>query len=184
MPPRNQQKESNSESESKGTLTSRAANKARNAVAAAAQLELLSKHIHSNGPRDKPAIQALELYTLDENSLQKYRKRYNISVPEMQTLSENILCSEIGKKSSSHKKATMVNKVSKPEFVNSVQKHFSLMNVRENEVIASFLYRVKHQDKEFKLTFWLRGSDRRGRLISYDSDEVHWPRRRKKDMRH
>lgn len=153
MPPRGHQKESASESESKASLTSRAANKARNAVAAAAQLELLSKHIHSNGPKDKPPVQALDFHAFSEETLHKYQRKYNLNLPEVQTLNENILQSEIGKKTYSHKKSAQGNKISKPELANTLQKHFTLMNVRENEVITSFLYRVKNQDKEFKLTF-------------------------------
>ncbi|GEQ66517.1 hypothetical protein JCM33374_g180 [Metschnikowia sp. JCM 33374] len=153
MPPRGHQKESASESESKAALTSRAANKARNAVAAAAQLELLSKHIHSNGPRDKPQVQPSDFQSFSDETLYKYQKKYNLNFPEIQSLNENILNSEIGKKTSSYKRSASANKISKPELAVNLQKHFTQMNVRENEVITSFLYRVKNQDKEFKLTF-------------------------------
>ncbi|OBA23941.1 hypothetical protein METBIDRAFT_10145 [Metschnikowia bicuspidata var. bicuspidata NRRL YB-4993] len=153
MPPRVQNKDSTSESESKATLTSRAANKARNAVAAAAQLELLSKHIHSNGPKDKPSIHPLDFQSFSEETLNNYLRKYSLNYPDVRSLNENILNSEIGKKTYSYKRATHGNKISKPELASNLQKHFTLMNIRENEVITNFLYRVKNQDKEFKLTF-------------------------------
>lgn len=153
MPPRAHHKESASELEAKTGATSRAANKARNAVAAAAQLELLSKHIHSNGPQDRAFIDPLDFSTLDDISLRKYNQKYSLNSPEPQSLNENILQSEIGKKTLSLKKIAQTNKISKPELASRVQKHFLQTTVRENEVIANFLYKVRNQDKEFKLIF-------------------------------
>lgn len=153
MPPRSHQKESASESEAKAGTTSRAANKARSAIAAAAQLELLSKHIHSNGPKDQPPKDPLSFLDLPNETLNKYNRKHVLNLPEVQSVNSNILQSEIGKKTSSYKKAVHVAKVTKPELADSIQKHFLQLNVRETEVIANFLYKVKHQDKEFKLTF-------------------------------
>lgn len=153
MPPRSQIRDSASESESKPGTTSRAANKARNAVAAAAQLELLSKHIHSNGPKDKPPIDPLDFSTLSDDALRRYNKKYDLQLPEVQSLNDNILQSELGRKSCSAKKASKVQKISKKELASNVQKHFLAVNVRENEILAGFLYKVKNQGKDFKLSF-------------------------------
>lgn len=153
MPPRGQHKESASESESKASSTSRAANKARNAVAAAAQLELLLKHIHSNGPKDRPQVQPLDFDAFGEKTLKLYQKKHNLNIVEPMSLSENILSSEIGKKTCSYKKLSLGNRISKPELASNLHKHFIQTNVRENEVITNFLYHVKNQDKEFKLSF-------------------------------
>lgn len=152
MPPRVQHRDSASESESKTGTTSRAANKARNAVAQAAQLELLSKHIHSNGPRDKPKVNPLDFYDLDNESLHKYSHKYGLNLPQIQTTNDNILQSEIGKKTYSAKRAAQTSRIAKPEFANHVQKHFLAAPCRENEIVANFLYKVKNDDKEFKLT--------------------------------
>lgn len=152
MPPR-QVRDSTSESESKPGTTSRAANKARNAVAAAAQLELLLKHIHSNGPKDRPPIDPLDFSTMSDDSLRRYNKKYDLQLPEIQSLNDNILQSELGKKSCSAKKAARVEKISKHDLAANVQKHFLAVNVRENEVLAGFLYKVKNQNKDFKLSF-------------------------------
>lgn len=153
MPPRVYHKESASETEAKSGATSRAANKARHAVAAAAQLELLSKHIHSNGPKDKPPIDALDFSSLPDTALSNYNRKYGLNLPLVQSINDNILQSEIGKKTYSARRSAGQNRISKPELAEHVQKHFSLMSVKENEVISSFLYKVKNQDKDFKLLF-------------------------------
>lgn len=152
MPPRVQPKEYPSESEGKAG-SSRAANKARNAVAAAAQLELLSKHIHSNGPNDKPRVNPLDFLSLSDEELRKYNKKHSLNLPGPQSLADNILQSEIGKKTYSSKKAAVSLRISKPEYASHVQKHFMLLPCRENEIVASFLYKVKNEDKDFKLMF-------------------------------
>lgn len=151
MPPRVQHRESASESESKTGTTSRAANKARNAVAQAAQLELLSKHIHSNGPKDKPKVNPLDFLSLDTDALHKYSEKYDLNLPMIQSINENILLSEIGKKTYSTKKAMSVGRISKPEFASHVHKHFLATPCKENEIVANFMYKVKNQGKDFKL---------------------------------
>lgn len=153
MPPRSAYRESASESEAKSGSTSRAANKARNAVAQAAQLELLSKHIHSNGPQDMPKIDPLDFSSLDDEALSKYNSKYGLNLPPIQSINENILQSEIGKKTCSAKKAKGTHRITKPEFASEVLKHFATIPCRENEMIASFLYKVRNEDKAFKLTF-------------------------------
>ncbi|SGZ51684.1 CIC11C00000005880 [Sungouiella intermedia] len=152
MPPRVQHRDSASESESKTGTTSRAANKARNAVAQAAQLELLSKHIHSNGPKDKPKVNPLDFLSLDNEALHKYNLKYGMNLPKIQSVNENILLSEIGKKTYSAMKAVSLGRISKPEFASHVHKHFLAAPCRENEIVANFMYKVKNENKDFKLT--------------------------------
>lgn len=145
-------KESASESEAKPVSNSRSSNKARNAVAQAAQQEFLSRHINSNGPHDKPKVEPLDFMAFNEATLDKYSKQYNLDMPDTQTLNENILSSEIGKKTSSYKKS-QINKISKIEKANSLKKHFMALPSRENEIITNFLYKVRNQEKDFKLSF-------------------------------
>lgn len=153
MPPRLLNRESNSDSEGKLTSTSRAANKARNAMVAAAQLELLSKHINSNGPQDQPKPNPIDLLSLDEKALHNYNRKYRLKLPYIQSINENILNSEIGKKTYSAKKKGLGHRVSKQEFVSHVQKHFNLTQPRENDIVSNFLYKVKNEERDFKFTF-------------------------------
>lgn len=151
MPPRGH-KESASESETKQPSNSRSSHKARNAVAQAAQQEYLSKHINSNGPQDKPAVDALDFMAFDDETLDKYGQRYGLNLPLTQSLIDNILASEIGKKTYSYKKNNGY-KISKLEKANALKKHFTALPARENEIITNFLYKVKNEDKAFKLSF-------------------------------
>lgn len=153
MPPRAQTRDTASDAEAKSIPTSRSANKARNAVMVAAQQELLSKHIHSNGPHDKPKLDALDFSTLSETDLEKYNRKYGLNIPGIQNVNEDILKSEIGKKTFSSKRVTQTTTVAKPEAASLCQKHFIGAPCRENEIISNFLYKVKNEDKEFKLTF-------------------------------
>lgn len=152
MPPRAQHRDSASESESKSGTTSRATNKARNAVAQAAQLELLSKHIHSNGPKDKPKVDPLDFLSLDTESLHRYRNKYGLALDNVQSINDNILQSEIGKKTFTSKKAAQTHRITKPEFASHVLKHFLALPCKENEIVANFLYKVKNESKDFKLS--------------------------------
>lgn len=153
MPPRIQHRESASESEAKTGTTSRAANKARNAVAVAAQQELLSKHINSNGPNDQPRMNPLDFLAFDDDSLYRYNRKFGLNLPPVQSINDNVLRSEIGKKTFSSKKAAGSPRISKPELASHCHKHFLAAPCRENEIITSFLYKVKNEDKDFKLTF-------------------------------
>lgn len=153
MPPKSTQKSGGSDSESKGGTTSRAANKARNAVAVAAQQELLAKHIHSNGPLDAPKKEPLDFNSLDDDTLTRYNLKYGLDLPRIETINDNILQSEIGKKSYGSKKSSRMPRITKPEIASHCHKHFMTAPCKENEMIASFLYKVKNEDKEFKLSF-------------------------------
>ncbi|QWU89994.1 hypothetical protein CA3LBN_004352 [Candidozyma haemuli] len=107
MPPRAQHRDPASDAESKSIPTSRSANKARNAVAVAAQQELLSKHIHSNGPHDKPRIDVLDFNTFDDTTLEKYNRKFGIECPAIQKIDEDILRSDIGKKTYTARNSTI-----------------------------------------------------------------------------
>lgn len=152
MPPRGH-KESASESESKQPSShSRNSNKARNAVAQAAQQEFLLKHINSNGVHDKPKVEPLDFMAFNEKTLDQYGKKYELDTPLTETLNENILSSEIGKKTYSYNNKNGF-KISKIEKANNLKKHFIGLPCRENEIITNFLYKVKNEDKDFKLSF-------------------------------
>lgn len=145
-------RESASESESKLPINSRSSNKVRNAVAHAAQQEYLAKHIHSNGPHDKPKVDPLDFDAFDVDTLDKYSQVYNLGLPLTQTLNDDILSSEIGKKTYTYKR-NQGYKINKPEKVHAVKNHFLALPSRENEIIANFLYKLRNEDKDFKLEF-------------------------------
>lgn len=143
-------RESASESEAKST-GSRASAKAKNSSIQQAQQEFLAKHITSNGPNDKKKISPLDFEVLPTSSLVKYNKKFSLSTQQPHTINGYMLKSEIGKKTDSYKKSA--KKCTNRELAASVKKHFMALPCRENEVITNFLYKVKQQDKDFKLSF-------------------------------
>lgn len=134
------------------TSSNRTSQKAKNQQALQQQQSFLQKHINSNGPKDKPKIDPLDFERMDEATLLRYNDRYNINLPRPESLNSDILNSEIGKKTFS-KRHNVEHRISKPEFANQLKSHFMGLQAKENDIITGFLYKVKHQNKEFKLTF-------------------------------
>lgn len=141
-------KDSASETEPKLAST-RTSQKQKNLQA---QQEFLAKYIHSNGPKDFPQTQPLDFETLPALSLEKYNEKYGLGLPYPLSLNADMLNSELGKKTYSYKRNNR-GKISKPELANQVKKHFLELPAKENEIITNFLYTVKNQDKDFKLSF-------------------------------
>ncbi|ODV98245.1 hypothetical protein PACTADRAFT_48040 [Pachysolen tannophilus NRRL Y-2460] len=144
--------ESESKQNEKAVSTSRASVKARNQALQQAQKEFLAKHINSNGPQDKVIPEPLDFENLPNKSLRNYKKMYlkNHDIKDSLTMYGYLLESDIGKKSYSYKHK---DRIAKPELAALCKKHFMGMNVKESEVITNFLYRVKNQEKAFKLRF-------------------------------
>ncbi|EGV63405.1 hypothetical protein PSN45_004315 [Yamadazyma tenuis] len=145
-------RESNSESEAKQPTRGVRARTAQQQ----AQQEFLSKHINSNGPQDKVKIDPLDFNAFTADELNNYSKRYNLGFPECQSLKLDVLNSEIGKKtlsSKKHNKGKRTEKIEKYELSHNLKQHFLSSSVKENEVITNFLYKVRNDDKDFKLEF-------------------------------
>lgn len=149
-------RDTTSESESR---TSGRTTKSKNALAQAAQQEYLARHINSNGPQDRIKLDPLDFTGLSEHQLDNYKQYYKLNLPECETVKGNILNSDIGKKTLSYKKQAKlskfkkVTKVEKRELSNTIKAHFQSLPVKENEIITNFLYKVNHDDQDFKLTF-------------------------------
>lgn len=154
-------KESASESESNkhsglatSTNLSKTSQKSKNQASLQAQQVFLSKHINSNGPQDQPKVHPLDFDAFDDATLIKYTNKHNLLLPHPVSINSDILNSEIGKKTySKRSKSGSKDGISKPELASHLKNHFLNLPCKENEIISSFLYKVKHQDNEFKLTF-------------------------------
>lgn len=127
--------------------------KARTAAAQQAQQEYLARHINSNGPQDRIKPEPLDFHSFSDQTLTNYNTRYQLNYPPIQSLNADVLQSDIGKKSQSYKKLKHIPKVTKAEYANNLKKHFINTSVKENEVIANFLYKVSNENNEFKLSF-------------------------------
>lgn len=141
-------KELNSDSESRPIVRTQRARTAQQQ----AQQEFLAKHIHSNGPQDRVLPDPLDFTAYDSNQLNRYLKRYNLNLLECELLKADILNSQIGKKTLS-KKRTRVGKLERYELANQIRHHFMTVPVKENEIVTNFLYKVRNEDKQFKLQF-------------------------------
>ncbi|EMG46519.1 hypothetical protein G210_3228 [Candida maltosa Xu316] len=171
---RNNHRDSASESESNtnepsrrttgssSSTTGKTSQKAKNQLALQQQQQYLARHINSNGPQDRPKLQPLDFSTYSDEALLKYAERYGFSeFNRIDSLNSDILNSEIGKKTFSkrskkrqqHGGDVTSGRVTKVEIANHVKNHFNGLPAKENDIITGFLYKVKHQDKEFKLTF-------------------------------
>lgn len=128
--------------------------RAKTQAALAAQQQYLTKHINSNGPHDQPKVAPLDFDHLSDDQLATYNERYQLGLPPAVLVSEDVLLLEIGKKTQ-YKRHPLrwLGGISKPELAAHCKNHFNQLPVKENEIITSFLYKVKHQDQDFKLTF-------------------------------
>ncbi|KAK6197391.1 uncharacterized protein RJT21DRAFT_123197 [Scheffersomyces amazonensis] len=153
-------RESASESESSrhassSVTTTKSSQKVKNQAALQKQQQYLSKHINSNGPQDQPKVEPLDFEKFEDDVLIKYNKRYGMNLPNPTSVNNDILNSEIGKKTYTKRNESKQspNKITKVELANKTKNHFLALPTKENEIITNFLYKVKHQEDEFKLTF-------------------------------
>lgn len=144
-------REPTSETETKQPV-SRSANKARSQAAQSAQQEFLARHINSNGPQDKPKVHPLDFSNLPDKAIRSYMTKHSLQYPEPSSLNADILNLHIGKKTHSYKKS-LQTLMPKRELADKMRDHFLALPFRENEIITNFLYKVKNQDRDFKLTF-------------------------------
>lgn len=109
-----------------------------------AQEEFLAKHINSNGPQDKEPIDPLDFLTLPVETLNLYRRKFNLEgVPEAMT--------DYGAMLSTGKTFTersVVQRITKDQLAEAVKAHFLSQNVKETDVIANFVYTV-HNEGEY-----------------------------------
>lgn len=141
-------KELNSDSESRPVARTQRARTAQQQ----AQQEYLSRHIHSNGPQDRILPDPLDFTAYSLTQLNRYVKRNNLNFLECDLLKSDILESQIGKKTLS-KKRNRIGKLEKYELANQVRHHFVSVPVKENEIVTNFLYKVRNEEKQFKLQF-------------------------------
>ncbi|KAG7698155.1 hypothetical protein KL930_001817 [Ogataea haglerorum] len=152
-------------SEPEQVSSSRSSTKHRNQVLAQQQKEFLAKYIHSNGPQDFPVKDPLDFSSWTEEQLRKYRELYlnpsQIITPDVKTLQGYMLeGSELGESSESYAKNELSSGTNMYEYRNrddlrhAVEDHFNnQLTVKESDVIMGFIYRVKNENKKFKMYF-------------------------------
>lgn len=94
--------------------------------------------------------------TFDPAILHGYRNDYRLNTPAAFSSSYNQLIlarSPIGRMSPTMARRKEERRQSKEQLANAVRKHFNSMGIVENEVVVDFLYKVRWQDKNFRMRF-------------------------------
>jgi len=94
--------------------------------------------------------------TLDSSVLHAYRYDYRLNTPAAFNKTNNqliLLNSPIGRMSPTMAKHKQQRRQGKDQLANTVRKHFNSMGITENEVVVDFLYKVRWQDKNFRMRF-------------------------------
>ncbi|KAF2835257.1 hypothetical protein M501DRAFT_999288 [Patellaria atrata CBS 101060] len=91
----------------------------------------------------------------DPQLLQSYRSAYGLDTPSSfkGPLSHIQLSHGIGPLSPTMARKRAQRRVRKEQLALAVRKNFNALAVNENEVIVDFLYKVKSQDKAFRMHF-------------------------------
>ncbi|EPE31345.1 hypothetical protein GLAREA_12648 [Glarea lozoyensis ATCC 20868] len=98
----------------------------------------------------------LQWSTFDPNILHGYRYDYRLNTPAAFNKPYNQLVlarSPIGKMSPTMARRKEQRRQGSDQLANSVRKHFNSMGIIENEVVVDFLYKVRWQDKNFRMRF-------------------------------
>ncbi|KAM3076940.1 hypothetical protein ACMFMG_003592 [Clarireedia jacksonii] len=106
-----------------------------------------------SNPESTPGIQ---WSTFDPSVLHGYRYEWRMSTPAAFNSSYNQVVlsrSSIGRMSPTMARKKEQRRQSKDQLANAIRKHFNSLGVIENEVIIDFLYKVRHQDKNFRMYF-------------------------------
>ncbi|CDK27101.1 unnamed protein product [Kuraishia capsulata CBS 1993] len=158
---------SESESQPKQAQSnSRSSTKARNLALQQAQKEILSKHINSNGPQDKPLVDPLDFESLPNESLRKYRELFLLPNPEEypNVPREDIIPTSFSrhgellrsKLAQSTLSAKRGNRISKNDLANVVKSHYLNTPVKESDIITNFIYKVINQGEYYTFQFTLQ----------------------------
>ncbi|EKD19784.1 hypothetical protein MBM_01736 [Drepanopeziza brunnea f. sp. 'multigermtubi' MB_m1] len=94
--------------------------------------------------------------SFDSSVLHGYRYDYRLNTPAAFKTSYNQLVlarSPIGRMSPTMARRKGQRRQSKEQLANTVRKHFNGMGIAENEVVVDFLYKVRWQDKNFRMRF-------------------------------
>ncbi|CZR62394.1 related to SAP30 Subunit of the histone deacetylase B complex [Phialocephala subalpina] len=106
----------------------------------------------------------LQWNSFDASVLHAYRYDYRLNTPAAFNKPYNQLVlsrSPIAKGSPTMARRKEDRRQSKEQLANTVRKHFNSMGIAENDVVVDFLYKVRWQDKNFRLRFSAQDAQRR-----------------------
>lgn len=94
--------------------------------------------------------------SFDATVLNNYRYGYRLNTPATFCKPYNHLVlsqSKIGRKSPTMAKRKEQRRQTHEQLANVARKHFNNMGITENEIVVDFLYKVRWQDKNFRMRF-------------------------------
>ncbi|PSS25618.1 hypothetical protein M430DRAFT_25396 [Amorphotheca resinae ATCC 22711] len=94
--------------------------------------------------------------SFDPSVLHGYRYDYRLNTPAAFNKQYNQMVltnSPIGRMSPTMARHKQQRRQGKDQLANAVRKHFNSMGIIENEVVVDFLYKVRWQDKNFRMRF-------------------------------
>ncbi|KAF2714287.1 hypothetical protein K504DRAFT_462695 [Pleomassaria siparia CBS 279.74] len=109
----------------------------------------------SNGQNDHNSSSGMSWSQQDSTLLQGYRRAYRLDTPTAfkNPLSHVVLGNGIGRFSPTMARPKAKRRVHKDQLALAVRKNFNALGVNETDVIVDLLYKVKNQDKEFRVRF-------------------------------
>ncbi|TVY82292.1 hypothetical protein LSUE1_G004456 [Lachnellula suecica] len=167
-PPDDSRSEASSTKEKAGTSSSNAPNgKARRVAGTAATGSSLrdvvtagQNNAAAGGSGTAGAETALgatiDWASFDANALNNYRYGYRLNTPAAFSHPYNHLIlsrSPIGRMSPTMARKKEQRRQTHEQLANTARKHFNNMGIVENEIVVDFLYKVRWQDKNFRMRF-------------------------------
>ncbi|CAL9736056.1 transcriptional regulatory protein Sap30p [Monosporozyma servazzii] len=123
--------------------------------------ELVRTHItdnkpifHHDGTQDISQYHPFDLQSrkMDYSVLRKYSHKYQLNDDKDNvTLTGMLLQSPLGTHTASY--ANQSNRVEKKTYVARCNEHYKQTSAKEMDTMAQFIYKVKFQDKNFKMSF-------------------------------
>ncbi|RDL38865.1 Uncharacterized protein BP5553_03205 [Venustampulla echinocandica] len=158
--------EASSTKEKPGSNSSTAANGKNRRIAGTAAAGSSLRDVVTAGPSNTPAAVSgtagadaapgLQWSSFEPEILHGYRYDYRLNTPAAfnKPYNEMVLAhSSIGRMSPTMARRKEQRRQGKDQLANAVRKHFNSMGIAENEVVVDFLYKVRWQDKNFRMRF-------------------------------
>jgi len=108
------------------------------------------------GAANVDANAGIQWPSFDPEILHGYRYDYRLNTPASFSSQYNQVVlsrSAMGRMSPTMARRKEQRRQGKEQLANAVRKHFNSMGIIENEVVVDFLYKVRWQDKNFRMRF-------------------------------
>jgi len=112
--------------------------------------------IDPSTPAGADSTAGIQWSSFDSSILHGYRYDYRLNTPAAfnKPYNQYVLSSScVGRMSPTMARKKEQRRQDKTRLANAVRRHFNSMGIAENEVVVDFLYKVRWQDKNFRMRF-------------------------------